>query len=283
MKNVKLFLPIGLPGSGKTYYGKSICKNNFVEYFDGDLWYKNNQTLDEIISEVRNILETGRSVYMDGLYITEKVIDKILDIKSPLLKINICITYYSSNEEDRKNCLINDKIRSRDKSSENTIIHAPRPFMPLLNDSRVFNLNNLPVENYDFIDGLVTEADIYSTKSEEFTTEGSTYGTCWDEDGPADMGTDYDDYDLFNENSFKEVLKIFDLKVFDLTRETQFQCKHIVESLSDSEGDYYGGCRYYDYYEYNLKDMIKCILKFQFNIEEYTKEYIEEKIPERFL
>jgi len=132
------------------------------------------------------------------------------------------------------------------------------------------------------LDILVDKADVYDTRSSEYTT-GGTYGTCWDEDGSSQCSVDYDDYDLLTEYSFRNILKLFDLEVEELSEETIQQCRNIVNKHSDSESDYYGGCREFDYYEYDLKDMIRHILKYQFDIINCTEEEIMDKIPERFL
>jgi len=285
MKTCKLILPIGLPGSGKTYLGSQMCNNFSYRHFDADYYFKNGVGLDEILERVKDELEFHENgLYLDGLFTTEKVINKILDLKIDNKMLNIEVIYWSAFDNDRENCIKNDNLRNRDKSSYQTIIGSPKPFCPSENDDRVSKLTIREVKSYDYLDILVDEVDVYDTRSSEYTT-GGTYGTCWDEDGPSEYSVDYDDddYDLLTEYSFRNILKLFDLEVEELSEETIQKCKNIVNEHSDSELDYYGGCREFDYYEYDLKDMIRLILKYQFGITNYTEEEIMEKIPERFL
>ena len=283
MKQCKLILPIGLPGSGKTHLGKELCENFRYKHFDADYYFKNGVGLDEIIERVKDELEFHEDgLYIDGLFTTEKVINKILDIRIGLKKLKIEVIYWTAFDNDRKNCIKNDNLRNRDVNSHLTIKKSPTPFCPSETDERISKLTIREVKSYDYLDALVNEVDIYDTKSSEYTT-GGTYGTCWDEDGPSDCQVDYDDYDLLTEYSFKNILKLFDLEVKDLSEKTIEECKSIVNEHSDSESDYYGGCREFDYYEYDIKDMIRHILKYQFNITNCTEEEVMKKIPERFL
>jgi len=283
MKTCKLILPIGLPGSGKTYLGGQICNEYNYRHFDADYHFKNGVGLDEILERVKDELEFHEDgLYLDGLFTTEKVINKILDIPIGLKRLKIEVIYWTAFDNDRENCIKNDDLRNRDVNSHLTIKKSPTPFCPSENDERISKLTTREVKSYDYLDVLVDKADVYDTKSSEYTT-GGTYGTCWDEDGPSRCSVDYNDYDLLTEYSFKNILKLFDLEVKDLSEKTIEECKSIVNEHSDSESDYYGGCREFDYYEYNLKDMIRHILKYQFNITNCTEEEIMKKIPERFL
>jgi len=283
MKTCKLILPIGLPGSGKTYIGAQMCNNFSYRHFDADYYFKNGVGLDEILDRVKEELEYYEDgLYLDGLFTTEKVINKILNIPIGLKKLKIEVIYWSAFDNDRENCIKNDNLRNRDKSSRQTIMGSPKPFCPSENDDRVSKLTIREVKSYDYLDILVDEVDVYDTRSREYTT-GGTYGTCWDEDGPSQCSVDYDDYDLLTEYSFRNILRLFDLEVEELSEETIQKCKNIVNEHSDSESDYYGGCREFVYYEYDLKDMIRHILKYQFGIINYTEEEIMDKIPERFL
>jgi hypothetical protein len=282
MKLYNLVIPIGLPGCGKTFYGNKHYKN-YGLVLDADKLFKNGKGLDDIIEEVNKNFEEYQTIYLDGLFTTKKTIDKLLDIKLPGKDIGKIIVAWTAHKKDRDNCIINDNIRGRKESAYNTIVHSPSPYIPMNNDTRISKITVNEVKNYDFLDGLVEEADIYSTNSQEYTLPGSTYGIYWHEDGPLDLSADIDDYDLVNEDSFSEILKLFDLSVSDLSETTLTKCRSIVEYHENSEGDYYGGRRYYCYYEYDAKDMIRHILKYHFDIQDINEENIMDKIPERFL
>jgi len=141
MKTCKLILPIGLPGSGKTYFGAQMCNNFSYRHFDADYYFKNGIGLDEILDRVKEELEYYEDgLYLDGLFTTEKVINKILNIPIELKKLNIEVIYWSAFDNDRKNCIKNDNLRNRDKSSYQTIMKSPEPFCPSEYDDRISKL-----------------------------------------------------------------------------------------------------------------------------------------------
>lgn len=116
-----LYVPIGLPGAGKTTYFKS---QNFGTRIDMDKYV--GKKLNEVLIEV---LKTSGDLYLDGLFITEtsqKIIEKFNE--------NIIYIFLDTPKEI---CLIRDAARVqyniRKKNSisiiKNAKIHLPKKYL----------------------------------------------------------------------------------------------------------------------------------------------------------
>ncbi len=102
-----VYVPIGLPGAGKTTYFKTL-KN--VTRIDMDKFI--GCKLTDVLGDV---LKTPGDIYLDGLFLSKKVQDIIQNIT------NVQFIYFDTTREQ---CLINDKKRNRAKSSANIIKNA---------------------------------------------------------------------------------------------------------------------------------------------------------------
>ena len=93
-----LLAPIGFPGSGKTKFYDKISRIIKLGYVDMDA-YK-GQELSEVLTEV---LKTPGDLYLDGLFLTKKTQNILLDYGVEFIYFDIT----------REQCIINDLQRNR--------------------------------------------------------------------------------------------------------------------------------------------------------------------------
>jgi hypothetical protein len=122
-------------------------------------------------------------------------------------------------------------------------------------------------------------------ESETYTGDNSTYGTCWDEDGPT---KEYADYDEFHPSLLLEEMKpMFDF--FGVTEKDINVDKYedfLFETFEDSEGDYYGGCHTSVIFILIKENLLKLIISKKLGYDIYDNvlvEEFEEMHPEYFL
>jgi len=120
--------------------------------------------------------------------------------------------------------------------------------------------DNNTINTEEIVNKLSKHFSYLDTKSEEYKL-GGTICNCWGE--TYNVSEDVDDYSLKNEYSFKEILKFFELDFYDLKK--YFVYEDIVEESIGTEGDYYGGSYSYKYYFYDIKEMLRLIIKYEFN------------------
>jgi len=274
-----LYFPVGLPGSGKTEHFKELSAYSKIKYIDSDKMFLKGKSLNEVLIVTEKIINMHKQdVYLDGLFLSEKVQEEIIDFFYG--KVPIYIQLFNSTPEDRKNCIYNDKLRDRG-SSENIIQNA-KVHIPDHRDG--IDVRTMDVPAWNFIETLLKK-DYVDYKSENFTLSGSTYGSCWDENGPTDMNSDEDEienFTLVDIEGFNYILKELDLTYEKIEPNIHFYDR-LVEKIEDAESDYYGGCEYFVYFQFNPKEMLKEILLREFNITTYNTKDIEQIIPELFI
>jgi hypothetical protein len=263
------YIAIGLPGSGKTTFLKS-CHGL---YFDGDSY----NSLEDLADDV-NHKTAKNDVYIDGLFLTEKVRE---EFELYLYTSNITYLYWEPNREA---CLYNDSQRDRPLTSAVTIRNA------VIEKPTRGKIITMPTKKYDGVTALLEHFqltglygdDVYY--SEEWSN-GGTYGTCWDEDGPSEVsaGTPLDPIAIFDDypsgqylNEFKERTG-FDLSTLTTTNPDIFYEKDC------SESDYYGGHEYRERWEVKAYDLVAAYLSHHYNITDISHDEIREKLPELFI
>lgn len=116
--------------------------------------------------------------------------------------------------------------------------------------------------------------------SRYITTErwctGGTLGTCWDVDGPTELSED-PPIDLLTCYEFLQVFK--DFKLDDEPSKYEF-CA-CVEEYSDS--DYYGGTAFYCHYIISVNDILEHFYRTNYNITNYSLDYVKKHYPELFI
>lgn len=125
-----IVIPVGLPGSGKTYYLKKLNKNSNTMFYYDDLDV-NDTTL----------ISYNKIVLVNRLFLNTNDIINFLNRFNFDHDINLEIHYW---KKDIKKCLFNDKFR-RDLSSESTILNKEleEPNIVLIKETfeNIININ----------------------------------------------------------------------------------------------------------------------------------------------
>lgn len=241
---------MGLPGSGKTTFAKSLVESDKYEFvridFDSLLKQYKRNAVNKLIN-----LDGCKSNIIDGLIHTNEQLTLVVNklVKHPKLT-EIELHYW---EEDRVQCLIND-VNRRDISSAFSIKTLPLD---------VPNLDELPFDNITIVkhkvavkpDWLVF-ADKYNLpctinqpylKSDSWSTGGSS-GNCWNDDI-----TYYDgDEPLANFEAFDNLITSIDPTISFLTYRKLYAISCSMGEIH--ERDYYGGSGFhYTYYQCNVE------------------------------
>jgi hypothetical protein len=127
--NKILYLPIGLPGSGKTTLGLTFKKTKSSKYIDCDSLYKKGYKFDKIVDIIckQFYINKNISIYLDGLFITKEVQYKIIS-RIINLGVDIKVFYFTDSSDARKEYVKRDKLRTikenREFNSKNIILKA---------------------------------------------------------------------------------------------------------------------------------------------------------------
>jgi len=259
-----LIVPVGLPGSGKT-----VLSRKFNTVINADELFKDNYTLDDLINYIKEYNYTVTDVYLDGLFITRNLVKKLIETFDYYIRL----VYFKPNIE---NCIYNDLSRNREKDSVNIIYGSDLSFMK---ESYFRNKIRETMEVYkaDYVEYIKEENNFQNyIETQEYVLEGSTYGTCWDEDGPSETTPD----DPYHFTDFTELEKIFKKMNIPYTEENYNKIESVIEEEDRSEGDYYGGYAYKEVYRVEVTLLIKAILKEFFGIDKTDMAYIKKEYPE---
>lgn len=206
----RLIIPIGLPGSGKTFYGittlKKYRKKNYVTFHcDCDGYINIAKDMDDLLckSTYKKTLNHKDVFYIDGPWFSEK---SVLDVVKYFFKWNnikkveikhLDFVYWNL---DRETCMSNDDDR-REQSSKSTIKN--HPFMKITDEflekvKEIINDYDMPdcevnvgyrdVYKMDYIDKVVRDKGFnYDPTKNEFYSEtwslGGEWGNCWGDSG----------------------------------------------------------------------------------------------------
>ena len=263
MKSYEILL--GLPGSGKTRYATSQKKKykNIIVYDADTFMLEANHTLQDLADEILSI-ERNTHIIIDGLF-PEGTSNTLRDWLSQGPE-ECYITYFNAKQEI---CLANDRYRyengERDKLATNTIKSMrilEMKYDKLIETRTPYILYNTIINDDGYL-GIV--------KSEDWDAGGSTFASCWDDEDTEHIPTEPDV--AINLNEFNEFMEYRE-KYTGLSEEVFIEkYGHLVTIGEDSEGDYYGGCYYSEFYTFDRVTLLSAILEIEpETLEEHFKE-----------
>lgn len=248
---------MGLPGSGKTYFGSSFNQNQVHGIYLDIIpeYYKSVEEYIEL-STVKGYNRYETQFYVDGLILTKNDLKKIISIIYQLNSQSHFKFVIHHWKEDREACLNNDRYRCSNNerllSSEITIKEATYNYIDDNSMKEIFDeiikLNESNSFEYEIVYHdifKVTNFENIINKhaghnfdgklvicGEEWSL-GGTWGDCWGNEGTcsADVEPDFVQFDNFLEElcpniSFMQYKKLYN------------RC---VETETWYESDYYGG------------------------------------------
>ena len=237
----RIFIPIGLPGCGKTSYFQSLMNSHDI-YVDGDTF----KSLPDLIDHVLPFnLTPSQNLYLDGLFLTQ-------DVQETLYKslYNVTFIYFTPNIQYS---LYNDAKRARPTLAattiRNTAVHKP------------LSCREVPTMKFDDTHELLTKIfgniNIPTIIYSESWSQGGTSGSCWDDIlHPIDSDEPLDLLDFIQDYKIAPICKFFNYPPEQLARNHSY----LFTEQSESEGDYYGGVETRAYYKVCPRAIVHAIL-----------------------
>jgi hypothetical protein len=298
-----LEFPVGLPGSGKTtQYHKNSKYYLTYEYFDADHY---NGTINDLITELNleyNISsEKDMYIYVDGLFLDSKVHKKIVE-SCKKFNNDYKFRIFRGSIPD---LIHNDKLRvqsgKREKTSHIIIQNRTLDTQYLLKNDLIQEVRQ--VSRYGFIYDTKVEMveNCYVSSKDSICSEkwsnGGTYGTCWDDDGPREVsaepegGFNKSDYeDLFKVLEFlykkysAELINLSSMEIGTFLYSKVHFYTHLAETSESEESDYYGGCQFYAHWHIDPSSLVKEYFQLNFGVSrDYDYSEIQIDFPEYFI
>ena len=107
----QIYVPIGLPGSGKTTYFEVLSSDKKITRINMDKYIRSK--LSDVLSDV---LRVNGDLYLDGLFLSKEVQQILLDTNEDII--------FCWFDLSRAECEANDNKRSRKIKSTATIRNA---------------------------------------------------------------------------------------------------------------------------------------------------------------
>lgn len=262
----KIIVLCGLPGSGKTTKAKELKSNierafpNYRGNYRGDeavrIWnfdsymgeYQN--PLDIFFKDINARFHNHRVHILDGLFIRQHHYQRIIN-EFEFRNVEFEFHYF---EYDIESCLWNDKYR-RDIDSTITLEIALYEYP----DLEKLNYGNKSVKLFQYPITLKSTLQMflhkYSIGYEETLTSsswttGGNWRDCWGDGGEYSEQDQPEEFDELN-----YILEKIDPNI------SPNLCQEIKDLLAtveeDSEGDWYGGVKYYAYYTISLQSLFE--------------------------
>lgn len=258
----KLFILVGLPGSGKTYFANyqesALWKT--VKHVELDKYKDDNKNIDEILTSIKFDSET---TIIDGLILTTNDIIHLLDTIGTDGIDEIQIHYWIP---DRDICLWNDKGR-REISSCETIKNAYIEEPNIAEISKKYPRDNICLVKHTVIkkpfwkhkkqyqDLKIVLKDGKYLYSESWSL-GGTYCNCWGNTGrclPDPQPTSFKDFDKLLETICPDISFLKYKKLYEAS----------VSIATKVENDYYGGSVEYAFYQCDIDELLSMLIEME--------------------
>lgn len=283
MDTMKFHIMYGLPGSGKTYFCSTQCKNTNQTYIDLDYELRNNHQNFE--NSLRKLINEHCSCgfedyYLDGLFTTKESLSILISVISEVVERRQLLTdiIIHAWNEDRETCMKND-FKRRSLSSESSIKNMPFDEVPSLSSKFVDEIispekkkaiNNISIcrhrvvlkpEYKTFFDkvglSLSEENEHICGKRRSFKQSKYLISQRWSLGGTVCSYTGATS--IIEAESPREFSELDDLLMsidedlpYLLYKKIYNDCVKIVET---NESDYYGGNETFNHYELDLEAM----------------------------
>ena len=282
LKPMEIHILVGLPGSGKTYWAQanvggngikanyhmnmdyaivdrsnSNAINTVIESYFTTSWYRHDviNACNEPIASFK-----GYQLIFDNLTLTNEDVKKVIGIfkncndiiiEGELVPLKFIIHQWN---EDREACLANDPLRldtgelARTKGAQNTIRYA---------SYEIIDMNALkelyPEYQFEYVAHTIevhSRKDILIEQTGTITSErwctGGDRCDCWGGHWVQDREDDPEPFDAFD-----NIVKYY---CPNISKQQYAQLwERCVDTDSDAEADYYGGCMHYRWYTCDLK------------------------------
>ena len=260
-----IIVPVGLPGSGKTTFLKTLA-NKDAKYIDVDEFFRhNNKNQTYLYDNIKSYINYMNSLILDGLFLSDSdivsFIKKLrLTTLTRLNHISLLIYYW---KEDKDACIWNDKYR-RDISSTHSIKTKELEEIDVFNISERLNVECNLNATVTMVEKSIIRKPEYKMFSDKFKLQDKLKSESWATGGTRNSWDNYS-HDVSvqpacNFVEFDELLLKINPNMPYLIYSHIYNSCVILDNYSDK--DYYGGCVYYNQYVCDIQKLYNKLVEY---------------------